>query len=231
MDFDFRRTDLESCTSATGLVVVIDVLRAFSTAGYAFRAGAKEIWLVSSIQEALEIQDEIPGSLTMGEVDGLPIEGFNFGNSPPQFDGIDLSGRSLIQRTTSGTQGAVLCENGDPLLAASFCNAEATLKHITNTEARTITYLLTGMHPGGWGDEDAACADYLEARLRNQEPDIKDLLSRVKNSRPGRMFLDPERPEFPLVDLEYCLAVDRFDFSMPIERKKGRLRMVHEHTS
>jgi hypothetical protein len=32
-------------------------------------------------------------------------------------------------------------------------------------------------------------------------------------------------PDFPPEDLEYCLAVDRFDFAMPIERAGGALTL------
>jgi 2-phosphosulfolactate phosphatase len=106
---EFRRAYLDTCSEATGIVVVIDVLRAFSTAAYAFATGVEDITLVSTIEKALEWKDKIPQSFTMGEVDGLPIPGFDFRNSPPQFDGINLSGKHLVQRTTSGTQGVVRC--------------------------------------------------------------------------------------------------------------------------
>jgi len=47
----FHYTDLDTCPEATGVVIVIDVLRAFSTAAYAFSRGAKEIVLVSADQQ------------------------------------------------------------------------------------------------------------------------------------------------------------------------------------
>jgi len=53
---------------ATGHVVVIDVLRAFTTAAYAFAAGIEEIELVATPEEALAR----PG-FRMGEVDGRLI--------------------------------------------------------------------------------------------------------------------------------------------------------------
>ena len=41
-----QRATRETCGEATGTVVVIDVLRAFTTAAYAFAAGAADITLV-----------------------------------------------------------------------------------------------------------------------------------------------------------------------------------------
>jgi 2-phosphosulfolactate phosphatase len=52
----FHYTNLETCHEATGLVVVIDVLRAFSNAAYAFSRGAKEIYPVGGVEEALQLR-------------------------------------------------------------------------------------------------------------------------------------------------------------------------------
>ncbi len=49
-----------------GAVVVVDVIRAFTTAAYAFASGAAEIYLFASVDEALAFKAEHPGSLAMG---------------------------------------------------------------------------------------------------------------------------------------------------------------------
>ena len=46
-----------------GVVVVIDVLRAFTTAAFAFAAGAREIVLVSTVDEALALRERLAGAL------------------------------------------------------------------------------------------------------------------------------------------------------------------------
>src|SRR5512138_2296049 len=101
----FHYTDLDDCHTAQGVVIVIDVLRAFSTAAYAFSRGAKEILLVNTMEEALSLASRIPNSKLMGEVGGLPPEGFHFGNSPTHISTENLSGVTLVQRTGAGTQG------------------------------------------------------------------------------------------------------------------------------
>lgn len=67
----FHYTDLETCHEATDVLVVIDVLRAFSR-------GAKEILLVSTVEEALKFKSQVPNSKAMGEVGGLPPTSFDF---------------------------------------------------------------------------------------------------------------------------------------------------------
>lgn len=212
----FHHVSLENCETATGLVVVIDVLRAFTTAAYAFAAGAEDIYLVSTVEEAFTLRNRINNSIIIGEMDGLPVEGFDFGNSPPQFDGINLTGVNLIQRTSSGTQGAVRSKLAEILLAASFSNAGATAEYIHSLAPPEVTFVITGLRPGGWGDEDRACADFIEARLSHKfvEPDA--YLQRVRDSKPGQLFQDPKFPQYPSDDLDYCLRVDMFDFIMPI---------------
>lgn len=222
---NFIHLSLDTCNQATGWVVVIDVLRAFSTAAYAFAAGAEQIILSSQVQEAFSLRQSIPSSLIMGEVDGLPVPGFDFSNSPVQFDSLDLAGRILIQRTTSGTQGVIRSQHAQRLLAASFVNAAATTSFINQYSPASVTFVITGLRPGGWGDEDQACADYLQAQLEKKPVDLSDLMRRVRQSPPGLQFSDPNQPDFSPADLEYCLQVDKFNFALIIQRESGHLVM------
>jgi len=222
----FEHFTLENCDSATGLVIVIDVLRAFTTAAYAFAAGVEEIILVGEVEEAFTLREEFPASRIMGEVNGLQVEGFDYGNSPPQFDGEDLSGICLIQRTTSGTQGVVRSRNADKVLTASFCNVGATINFITGQAPDSVSFVNTGVRPGGWGDEDQACADYIESKLTGQNHSPDKYLERVRNSTPGIFFLDPKYQEFPQEDLDCALKINKFDFVMEVTKTMDHLRMV-----
>lgn len=221
MMMQMYQSTLESCGTATGMVVAIDVLRAFTTAAYAFAAGAREILLVGTVAEALALRAQVPDALVMGEVDGLPVQEFDLDNSPAALLGRDLYGRTLIQRTTAGTQGIVRSHAADALLAASFVCAGATARYVARSELSRVTFVVTGVVAGRDGDEDAACADYLMALLRGTTPDAAPFLQRVHASFSGRLFADPARPEFPAADLACCAEVDRFDFAMPVERRDG----------
>jgi 2-phosphosulfolactate phosphatase len=220
----FHYTDLEDCHTAQGVVVVIDVLRAFSTAAYAFSRGAKEILLVSTVDEALSLKSSIPHVKAMGEVGGLRPDGFDFGNSPTYISEADLSGITMVHRTSAGTQGVVRSQGAEVMLAASFVVANATAQYVTNLAPTEVTFVITGRSYNG-GDEDIACAEYLEALLQGTPPDRNPFVRRVMESRDAFPHLDPAQREFPLSDLDFCTRVDRFDFAMPITRADGNFIM------
>jgi 2-phosphosulfolactate phosphatase len=218
----FLYTNLETCSEATGMVVVIDVIRAFTNAAFAFSRGAKEIYPVGTVEEALKFKAQVPNSMACGEVGGLPPKGFDFGNSPTHTNTLDLSGRALVQRTGAGTQGIVQSIHADIILAASLVVANATVTYIRNLNTDAVTFVVTGQLTEERGDEDLACAEYFEALLQGQKPDPTPYVDRVYKSRDALFHLDPNLPEFPASDLDYCTKIDAFDFAMLVTRENGR---------
>jgi 2-phosphosulfolactate phosphatase len=174
----------------------------------------------------------MPGALLMGESGGRPVEGFDLGNSPSALDGRDLSGRTIIQRTTAGTQGIVCsAPRAGHVLACSLACASATAHTVRRLAPEVVTFVLTGVQAGSDvndGDEDAACADYVEALLRGTVPDAASAAQRVRGAHVARQFGEPAKPWYPISDLDYCAAVDRFDFAMPVVWEQGRLVMRTE---
>ena len=222
---EIRGATLDTCSHTTGTAVVIDVIRAFTTAAFAFAAGAQDITLVGAVHDAFALRQRMPGALIMGEVNSLPVKGFDLGNSPSALVGLDLAGRCLIQRTSAGTQGVMLSARADTILATSFCCAGATARYIVKLSPQTLTFVMTAICPEDEGDEDVACADYLQALLMGKEPDANWFIQRVRRSSAGRLFGDSSYPQFPAPDLECCVDVDRFDFAMPVKRRDGLLVM------
>jgi 2-phosphosulfolactate phosphatase len=103
---EILRADLATCSGLTGTVVVIDVLRSFTTAAYAFAAGARAIYPVENETAAWQLLDRLPGALTMGALGGgMPIHGFDLTNSPARLAGRDVRGRDIIQCTAGGARG------------------------------------------------------------------------------------------------------------------------------
>jgi 2-phosphosulfolactate phosphatase len=120
---------LEGAERATGTVAVIDVFRAFTTAAVALANGASSLVMVRTVEEALALRDSGIGQFCMGEVRGRAPDGFDFGNSPFEISGVDFGGKTIIQRTSAGTQGIVAAGNrAVRLYAASLVTAEATVR-------------------------------------------------------------------------------------------------------
>lgn len=213
-----KRTTLENCGEETDTVVAIDVLRAFTTAAFAFSRGALEIILVSSIDEAFTLRKQFPESLIMGELDCYPVEGFDFNNSPSVILEADLSGCRLIQRTTAGTQGIVRSSRATNILATSLVCANATAKRIQKLSPSSVSFIETGVFPYGWGDEDVACGDLIEDLLNGQPTHHDQIIQRVYNSEHAKNFLDSSNSVFPLSDLELAVDIDRFEFAMIVDK-------------
>jgi 2-phosphosulfolactate phosphatase len=87
-----------------------------------------------------------------------------------------------------------------------------------------ITFVITGQVYDG-GDEDLACAEYLQDLFCGSSPDPGPFLERVKNSHDAQVFYNPEKPLFLESDIGYCTSLDRFNFAMPITREDGKLVM------
>ena len=78
---EIRSIDIEPKHSAgslgaDGIVVVIDVLRAFTSAAMMFRYGISEFLLVATAEEALDLRRSDPTWLLAGEVNGRKINSF-----------------------------------------------------------------------------------------------------------------------------------------------------------
>jgi 2-phosphosulfolactate phosphatase len=155
----------------------------------------------------------------MGEVRGLPVDGFDYGNSPVPFIGQNLDRSLMILRTSSGIQGVIRCKNSEVLLTSSLSCASATAKYIRAIAPEKVTFVITGSWSEDGGEEDIVCADFIEARLKGQEPENDIYIQRVRRSAAARKFLDPDEGSFPLSDLECALAIDEFNFPMVVERR------------
>jgi 2-phosphosulfolactate phosphatase len=165
----FRYTDLADCHTAQGVVVVIDVLRVFSTAAYAFGRSAKEIILVSAVEEALALKATLSHSKAMGEVGGLRPEGFDFGNSPTHINEADLSGVTMIHRTSAGTQGVVRSQGAEVMLAASFVVADAAVRYISQLARRKSRFVITGQVLQWRDRRHCLRPEYLEELLKGNQ--------------------------------------------------------------
>lgn len=228
MHADVDMVDLRSCHGVTGVVVVVDVLRAFTTAAVAFARGAAEIRPVRTVEEALAARRADPRVLVLGEVGGSPVDEFDLDNSPTTMRGADVRDRILVHRSSAGTQGLVRSSGADVLLATGFPTAGATVRYLAGLAPAKVTFVATGRDAARDGDEDLACAEYIAALLRGQRPDPAAYVERIPRSTAGRLFGQPAHPEYPAADLDEAAAVDTFDRALVCRRRRGRMRLTAE---
>lgn len=223
-----RRVYRSEAEDARGVVIVIDVIRAFTVAAYAFAGSARRLWLVRTTDEAFALRRQEPEALLAGEIAGRLIPGFDLNNSPSLMAATDVRGRTIIQRTGAGTQGAVGALNAAHLLICSLANAQATAtyaRRLAETTEGLVTLLPTQIPGEGHQDiaEDVICANYLEALLREQENAralLGDALALMEKS--GRFdFMKQGDRDFPFEDIALIKGVDRFGFVMIGQRKQA----------
>lgn len=210
--------------AARGTVVVIDVIRAFTVSAYALAGGAVACRLVAEVAEARALSERIRGAVISAEVEGMPIPGIAISNSPTMVRDTDLRGRTLVQRTSSGTQGVVAAAGADRLFACGLTVASATARAILAAEPDLVTLVATGSDRGH--PEDHACAEFIEALLLGRQPDLPALLAPLYATERYVRFVAGGWPGFPATDVELCLDADRFGFAMPVERDELGLRLT-----
>ena len=191
--------------------MIVDVFRAFTTAAFCIGAGAREIVLVRDHEQALAMKRADPTLFLTGEIEGRPIPGFDIGNSPSAIERLDLSGRRVVQRTSSGTQGVVAASGAEAIVLGSFVIAAATVRYLRE-RASDVTVVAMGQNAVEDADEDLLCARYLASALADERPSMQ--LVKLFEAWPDW---------FPRRDAELALEVDRFAFALPVYREDGLL--------
>jgi 2-phosphosulfolactate phosphatase len=208
-----------------GTAVVVDVLRAYTTAAWAFHLGAERIVLSDDVEEALRLKASIPGAMALK--DSKPVEGFELSNSPVELQSAgDLRGRTLVQRTTHGTVGAVAAKAAEHLYCAAFVNAAATAAALRAAGATKVYYVVTG--DGGKAEEDRACAEYIAALVEDPAADAAPYLKRAAESPTTELLLRRVKEGawgVQASDIEACLDADCFHFAMRAREEEGLLTL------
>jgi 2-phosphosulfolactate phosphatase len=207
--------------TVTGAVVVVDVLRAFTTAAYAFAAGARRIHLVESIADGLAFKASHAGVLAMGEEGGRRQPGFDFSNSPVEVSRADLTGRELVQRTGAGVQGALAARCADRLWCASLVCASATARAVEAAGLGPPTYVISGRfedQPEITGSDDLFTAQLIERARVGEALRADETALAVTESDEAERTLSLGGTDVDPADIEYATRVDAFHFAMEVTR-------------
>lgn len=202
----------EGARKASGLVVVIDVFRAFSTACYIMNNRADRIIPVASVEEANHWKEKLPQVILTGERNERKCEGFDFGNSPTHIQSIDFTGKTVVQTTSAGTKGLVLANHAEGLITGSFVNAGAVVKYINKRNPKVVSLVCMGYNAERECQEDTFCAQWMANALKGNPNDF-DRMVRWLRTGDGARLLDPANHEHsPASDFDLCLSLNRFNF-------------------
>lgn len=214
---------LEGARAAQGVVVIIDVFRAFTVCAYAAALGARPLVAVADADRARQLKRRLPRAVLSGEVRAWPIPGFDLGNSPSELlravaGGLKLARRPFIQRTGAGTQGVIHSRRARRIFVASLANAVATALAIRRLAPPVVTLVAMGRAAEEPTDEDELCAEAIEAYLRGEEWPAGRRLADLFHTRRVQGLLAGELPRFPPSDVALCLAFNLFDFALQARR-------------
>jgi 2-phosphosulfolactate phosphatase len=208
--------------------IVIDVLRATTTTITALAAGALGVIPCLSIEEACERAAALPAGQAVlgGERGGLPIPGFDLGNSPAEYTPQRVGGKLVVLTTTNGTRALLECRSASHIIVAGFVNLAAVSDVVsdpieidvvcagTDGQITREDVLLAGAvaaaAPGDWqlDDEAVVARDaWLTLVARGAGSDLRlALIEAMRASRGGRNLIEIGMER----DIELAAEIDRF---------------------
>jgi 2-phosphosulfolactate phosphatase len=196
---------------------VFDVLRATSTMITGLGRGVDRFFPVETVEEARARKIQDPNLLLAGERGGLPLEGFDLGNSPAEFKKIE--GKSVVLTTTNGTVALHRVRCAKRVYIGALLNLDA-LAQLLERERSTDLLLVCSGTGEDLAIEDAIAAGGLVERLTSRSPSdaavlvrslyreaSSDIFSFLRQSRNGRALVEIGK----LQDVEECaqLAVSQ----------------------
>lgn len=229
-------------------LVIVDTLRATSLVCTMLHLGAARIIPVSLVEEALALKEKNQEYVIVGEDRGKMPEGFAFGNSPSRLfsaAGETLSGRTLVHRSSAGTQAIVRAarvkkeQNAKySVFTSSLLNSRAVASYIARLNAgrdERLTILCCGYMDKIYALEDELGAGALINEIAPLLSDIKlsevaasaylsfrgvrneDFIRMLRNTKSGARIIEVgDEP-----DIEFCSRLNQFDV-VP-ELKEGLL--------
>jgi 2-phosphosulfolactate phosphatase len=211
---------LPGAQDARGTAVIIDVFRAFTCLPLLFSLGIDKAILVSSTEESLELRITNPDLILIGEVGGVPVAGFDFGNSPSQILHASpgfFKSETIVQRTSAGVQGALAALAGaDEVLLGSYGLARSTAQYIMLKQPEHVSLVAMGWDLREKAPEDEWCARYLAHLLGAGDYDHFQALREIIFHETTQKFLRGDADHFPAEDPIICLQRDIFDFALKV---------------
>ncbi|OQX56707.1 MAG: hypothetical protein B5M53_00085 [Candidatus Cloacimonas sp. 4484_209] len=218
----------EGAKKATGLVVIIDVFRAFSTDCYIFSNGASKIIVVENIDDAFTLKKKNSDYILIGERGGKKPEGFDYNNSPTEIESVDFTDKTLVQTTSAGTKGLFYVKDAAEVITGSFVNVGAVIGYIKATDYKDISLVCMGDRGILQSDEDTLCAEFIKQSLEGKNMCFQDIKNYLKAYKSAQRFFDPKVTWATRRDFDLCLSLNRFNFIIRTEPFDGKTQGISE---
>ncbi|MBU2632723.1 2-phosphosulfolactate phosphatase [Patescibacteria group bacterium] len=204
------------------LIIVIDVLRAFSAACYAMKSNPRDYIIVPDIDTAYKLKRENSDFILMGERDGFNIPGFDYGNSPTETKDVDFSNKTIVHTTTLGTRGVIKAlKFTKEVITGSFVNAQAIVNFLKK-ENPNVVYLFS---TNGLVDdnEDVMFAKYIKGYFENKQLDMNKIRENLTKHQSGITYLLNPRTRYSKNDFFLSLELSKFNFVLKAYLSKDKL--------
>lgn len=209
---------IEGAKEATGIVVIIDVFRAFTVEAYLMNNGAEKLIPVGDVELAYRYQEKNPDCILLGERHGKKLPGFDYGNSPSQIENVDFSKKTVLHTTSAGTQGIIHATKAKEILTGSLVNAKAIAQYIKEKKENDVSLVCMGLEAKSQTEEDNLCAYYIKSLLEGNPMDYQKEIEKLKETS-GSKFFDPTQQDaFPEKDFYLSTEVDKFPFVLKVEK-------------
>jgi 2-phosphosulfolactate phosphatase len=193
------------------LIVVIDVLRAFTTACYAMNNNPKNYIVIRDLKLAYKLKKENPEYVLIGEREGFKLPGFDYGNSPVEIKNVDFSTKTIIQTTTLGTKGIDnALKYTDDVITGSFANAKAIISYIRNENPENVYLFPTNGLENE--NEDLMFAKYIKGYFESKPLNVNSIRDNLMIKRSGIEYLTDPRTEYSKNDFFLSFEPDKFNF-------------------
>jgi 2-phosphosulfolactate phosphatase len=152
--------------------IVIDVLRATTVIATLFSRNCPRVYVASSHATA-EAFARARGFVLCGETDGYRAPGFDYGNSPVEFDALDFTDRPVVLSTTNGTKAAAAAAGAKRVFLGATVNRRAVASEAWDAaiELGCDIELVCSGTGGQYTLEDATAAGlYVEALAAKAGP-------------------------------------------------------------
>jgi 2-phosphosulfolactate phosphatase len=232
---------------AGSVAVVIDVLRATTTIVHALAAGCLAVVPCAEVEEAQQRAAALrpAGKIILGgERGGVPLPGFDRGNSPREYTAAACKKATVVLTTSNGTPALLRAAEAERGLVAAFVNFSAVCEQL-RADPRPVHIVCAGTE-GAVSLEDTLLAgafvDFLcengEVRLDDAARLAWDAFENHGRMLPGALQVGAGGEKLHALgydaDIRDAAQVDRFAIAPELRRdplrvERGAVGIVQSH--